>query len=147
MSTLGQELRLFTVAEAQSMLPLVRSIVRGIVEDHSQLQQRIVEARMQHHEPSAGARDPSPARRSPAPHATESGEDAELKSRVEEAVAELAALGVEFKDFDLGLVDFPARRGQEVVHLCWKHGEERISYWHPLEEGLAGRRDLDEMVE
>lgn len=148
MPTLGQELRLFTLEEAQRMLPLVRSIVRGIVEDHGLLQQKTAEARMQRREATPGRREAAPGKRAATPqNAAERAEITELKARVEEALGELAALGVEFKDFDIGLVDFPARRKQEVVHLCWRHGEERIGYWHPLEEGMAGRRDLDELVE
>jgi hypothetical protein len=46
------------------------------------------------------------------------------------------------KDIDVGLVDFPVRRGDETVLLCWKVGEDRIRFWHGLEEGYAGRKPL-----
>jgi hypothetical protein len=71
----------------------------------------------------------------------------ELTSRVNEALAELDALGVEFKGYEQGLVDFPARRNHEVIYLCWKYDEERIAYWHSLEGGYGGRRELDEEIE
>jgi hypothetical protein len=58
------------------------------------------------------------------------------------AVDELTSLGVEVKDPDEGLVDFPALRRGETVLLCWKLGEDEIAYWHTLEGGFAGRRPL-----
>jgi hypothetical protein len=65
-------------------------------------------------------------------------EAAEVARRVEE----LTALGVLVKDLDQGLVDFPARRGDEDVLLCWRLGEDEVAYWHSVEEGFAGRRSL-----
>lgn len=55
---------------------------------------------------------------------------------------EIQALGVLVKDLDTGLVDFPALRGGEEVLLCWQLGEDEIRYWHGLEEGFAGRKEL-----
>lgn len=56
----------------------------------------------------------------------------------------IQSLGVEMKDPTLGLVDFPADRGDEVVYLCWKEGEEEIVAWHDLTSGYAGRRPIRE---
>jgi hypothetical protein len=58
------------------------------------------------------------------------------------AIDALNDLGVEVKDIDEGLVDFPALRRGETVLLCWKLGEEEIAYWHTIEDGFAGRRPL-----
>jgi hypothetical protein len=69
-----------------------------------------------------------------------------LIALAEEAAAcveELAALGVQVKDLDSGLVDFPAVRDGEPVLLCWRVGEEQVGYWHGLEDGFAGRRPID----
>jgi hypothetical protein len=68
--------------------------------------------------------------------------DALLKE-LEACVGELEALGILVKDVDLGLVDFPARRRGEHVLLCWHVGEERVAFWHGLEEGYAGRKPVD----
>jgi hypothetical protein len=57
-------------------------------------------------------------------------------------VAELEALGVEFKGFDLGLVDFPSEMNGRVVHLCWRLGEPAIQHWHEVGAGFAGRQPL-----
>jgi hypothetical protein len=57
-------------------------------------------------------------------------------------VDELAEYGVEVKDLDEGLVDFPALHRGETVLLCWKLGEDEVAYWHTLDAGFAGRRPL-----
>jgi hypothetical protein len=50
--------------------------------------------------------------------------------------------GIELKDIDTGLVDFPAvMNGQEVL-LCWKQGEDQIRYYHGEQDGFAGRRPI-----
>jgi len=59
-----------------------------------------------------------------------------------QVIDELTEAGVEVKDIDEGLVDFPALRHGETVLLCWKLGEDEIRYWHTLESGFAGRRPL-----
>jgi hypothetical protein len=57
-------------------------------------------------------------------------------------VDEIGAHGALVKDVDEGLIDFPARRGDETVLLCWRLGEDEIAYWHTVEDGFAGRRPL-----
>jgi hypothetical protein len=63
---------------------------------------------------------------------------ASLKADVEH----LAALGILLRDPETGLVDFPSEREGRPVYLCWRLGEERISHWHDLESGFAGRKPL-----
>jgi hypothetical protein len=57
-------------------------------------------------------------------------------------VSELHELGVQVKDLDSGLVDFPSLRGGEPVLLCWRVGEDEVAFWHGLEDGFAGRQPL-----
>lgn len=52
--------------------------------------------------------------------------------------------GVELKDIDMGLVDFPALIDGEEVLLCWRQGEESIRYYHSRHEGFAGRKPISE---
>jgi hypothetical protein len=61
---------------------------------------------------------------------------------IAECVRQINQAGVQVKDVDEGLLDFPARRGDEDVLLCWKVGEPEIAFWHGLEEGFAGRKPL-----
>lgn len=58
------------------------------------------------------------------------------------ALQQLAALGCVLKDMNLGLVDFYSLRNGEPVFLCWRLGEERIQFWHGLEDGYAGRKPI-----
>ena len=62
------------------------------------------------------------------------------------AIAKCADLieeaGAQIKSLEEGLLDFPALRGDEVVLLCWKLGEDEIGYWHGVDEGFAGRKPL-----
>ncbi|MGH3050300.1 MAG: DUF2203 domain-containing protein [Gaiellaceae bacterium] len=57
-------------------------------------------------------------------------------------VDEIGSHGAQVKDLDEGLIDFPALRDGETVLLCWLLGEDEIAYWHPVEDGFAGRREL-----
>ncbi len=57
-------------------------------------------------------------------------------------VEKLNDLGVQVKDLDEGLIDFPALRGDEEVLLCWRLGEDEIGFWHGADEGFAGRKSL-----
>jgi hypothetical protein len=57
-------------------------------------------------------------------------------------IDEIGEQGAEVKDLDEGLIDFPALRRGETVLLCWRLGEDRIRYWHTVEDGFAGRQPL-----
>src|SRR4051794_829007 len=64
--------------------------------------------------------------------------------RLQEAMEEITEYGCQVKDLDIGLLDFPTLyRGREVL-LCWRLGEQKIEYWHDLEEGFRGRKPIDE---
>jgi hypothetical protein len=68
-----------------------------------------------------------------------------VAEQLSRTVDEIQQTGCLIKDLEMGLVDFPSRRGDEEVYLCWKLGEARIGYWHGIEEGFAGRKPLDEV--
>jgi hypothetical protein len=70
-------------------------------------------------------------------------EFAKLARELQEVVDELALIGVQVKDADTGLLDFPADRGGEQVLLCWRVGETEVGWYHGLEDGFAGRRRID----
>ncbi|HKR29149.1 MAG TPA: DUF2203 domain-containing protein [Terriglobales bacterium] len=66
--------------------------------------------------------------------------------RIKDVVAEIDATGVQVKDLDMGLLDFPCVVDGKTILLCWKMGEEKITHWHDLEEGYAGRKLIDETI-
>ena len=65
-----------------------------------------------------------------------------IADRLTTGVRRIAELGVEVKDLDHGLIDFPSLRDGRVVYLCWRLGEGPIAYWHELDGGFAGRQPL-----
>ena len=68
--------------------------------------------------------------------------------KAKDAIAEINAIGVQVKDLDMGLLDFPCKvESGEIVLLCWKLGETAITHWHGLEEGYAGRKPIDERIQ
>ena len=64
--------------------------------------------------------------------------------RVRESIAEIDSIGVQVKDLDAGLLDFPFRLDDQVVLLCWRMGEPAIEHWHTVESGFQGRKPVDE---
>lgn len=66
-----------------------------------------------------------------------------LTARLTTEVESLRKEGIEIKDLSGGLVDFYTIRHGEVVHLCWRRGEEKIGYYHTIEGGFRNRQPLD----
>jgi hypothetical protein len=129
--------RLFTIDQANAMLPLVRAITS----DLSALAKDVVERRHRLALLTSG-RDFKPGD----PYSDELAQmEAELErdaSRLQEYVDELRQLGVEPKGAVEGLVDFPCQLDGKLVLLCWKLGESEVLYWHELDAGFAGRQPL-----
>jgi hypothetical protein len=131
-------MKLYTVQEANRTLPLVRRIVDDIVGSYVRWQHTVREFEIV----SAGVRAEQPDER-----ATTLQNDAQrLASEIAGFVRELEQLGVEFKGYDLGLVDFPSQMGDRTVYLCWRLGEPDVRYWHELDGGFAGRQPIEPLA-
>lgn len=128
--------KVFTVEEANRMLPLVRAIVRDIVELAQDLQQR--EERLERIRSGNKTRLGNAHQEELQQSQMELAKDA---ARLEEFHDELRKLGVELKGYD-GLIDFPSRMDGREVYLCWKLGEAEVAHWHELDAGYAGRQKL-----
>ncbi len=74
------------------------------------------------------------------------GEMTGAMERLEKEIQKLEELGCVLKDMNIGLIDFPAVRLGTRVWLCWKLGEESVSFWHDLHEDYAGRKPVEEKV-
>lgn len=124
----------FTVEQANRMLPLVRRIAEDLVNDYARWQDALREYERLALASSIELPDArlAPLQRS----AQRYGDD------VQHYLAELAALGVECKSVELGLIDFPGEVDGEPACLCWKVGEPAVEWWHRPEDGFAGRRPL-----
>lgn len=129
--------RLFTVEQANAMLPLVRAIVADIATLASELQERRgrLAAMTEGRELEEG--NPYDDELSQVERDLQQDEE-----RIRGYLQELADLHVELKDPFTGLVDFPHERGGRVVYLCWRLGEGNIEHWHELDAGFAGRQPL-----
>ena len=66
--------------------------------------------------------------------------------RIKDSLAEIDAAGVQVKDLDIGLLDFPCVVEDRVILLCWKLGEKSIAHWHSTEEGFANRKPIDDKI-
>lgn len=73
-----------------------------------------------------------------------------LKQQLNNAITEFYAAseilektGVVIKSIDQGLLDFPSKRFDEDVWLCWKYGEKEIKFWHDLDSGFMGRKPVE----
>jgi hypothetical protein len=67
-------------------------------------------------------------------------ETAEIREGMRTLLVHLSELGVELRDIEMGLVDFPGDREGEPVWLCWRLSDARVAFWHPTDEGYATRR-------
>jgi len=124
----------FTVEQANATLPLVRRIVEDIVLQYRRWQDRVREFEVVTANSTADRPDA---------RAEELQQEAQaLAAEIEGYVGELAELGIEFKGYDLGLVDFPAEVGGRAAYLCWKLGEPAVQHWHEVGAGYADRRPI-----
>lgn len=125
-------MKIFTVQEANALLPNVRTIVGKIQRAHRRISRYRDDAKK-------------------AAEAAERGGGgfvdgvayAAVLTELTSHLSELEALGVQLKDFERGLVDFPSLRDGRVVLLCWQLGEgDELEYWHDVDAGFAGRTPL-----
>jgi hypothetical protein len=134
--------RTFTLEEAQTLIPVLESLLRSAMEGKKLIQE--VEAELQ----EAGSRIFLSggsnvdvlrlARRKAARNKAE--------QTVKDSLAEINATGVQVKDLDIGLLDFPCQIEDQIILLCWKLGENKITHWHGLTEGFRGRKPIDDRM-
>jgi hypothetical protein len=129
--------RLFTIEQANAMLPLVRAITA----DLAGLARDVMERRHRLALLTAG-RDLKPGDPYSDELAQMEGDLERDAARLQEYVEELRELGVEPKGAVEGLIDFPCELDGRIVYLCWRLGEPEVLYWHDLDAGFVGRQPL-----
>jgi hypothetical protein len=129
--------RLFTVEQANEALESLRPIAERMVEHRRALTRAQVRQAELVTQIAGNGGDLSPGEVRDAAE-----EVAREVDGLADCVRRLDEAGVQVKDLDEGLLDFPARRGDDDVLLCWKVGEPAVAYWHGLDEGFAGRKPL-----
>ncbi|HJR05727.1 MAG TPA: DUF2203 domain-containing protein [Pyrinomonadaceae bacterium] len=125
-------MKLFTLSEANALLPKVRRIAAAISRAHESVKSLQEDARAAAERADAGGG-----------FMAEGVRYVTALLSLSERTDELEALGVQLKDYERGLLDFPSMREGRVVLLCWQLGEgDRIEWWHDLETGFAGRQPI-----
>ena len=125
-------MKLFTVAEANALLPTVQQILKRIQSARKKLASYQDEAKAAAENADQGGGGMSDGLRY-----------ANFLIDFTSQTSELDVLGVQLKDFDRGLVDFPSLRDGRVVLLCWQIGEgDELEWWHNVEDGFAGRTPI-----
>jgi hypothetical protein len=132
--------RRFSLAEAQSLIPRVDRLLREAVSLKSQYQEaeQEMQAIMQRVTLMGGMmvdRD--------GVIDTRNRRD-ETRSKLGTAIEQVQEVGCVVKDLDIGLIDFPTLFRDEEVYLCWKLGEDKIAFWHGVDEGFRGRKAIDQ---
>ena len=122
--------KLFTVEEANALLPKLKELLDDVAIHRDALRQRAprLEPILQAAKTNGGGRVGS-----------EYGVEA---YNLYLAIERIRGLGVILKDLDMGLLDFPHERDGRVVFLCWHPPEESVAFWHEIEAGYAGRQPL-----
>ena len=125
-------MKLFTVEEANALLPAARQIVLRIKRSRQRLSRLSSQAKLAAENAEQGGGGMADGML----YAT-------LLTGFTAEMAELDSLGVQLKDFDRGLIDFPSLRDGRVVLLCWQLGEgDELEWWHDVDAGFAGRTPL-----
>src|SRR5215470_16584667 len=134
--------RTFTYDEAQSLLPVLESLLRTSIDGKKLIE--TIDAEFQevaHRVFLAGGMHLNIIHL-----ARRKAEREKAIQRVKDAMAEIDAMGVQVKDLDIGLLDFPCEVEGSTILLCWKLGEKGITHWHSVSEGFAGRKPIDERI-
>ncbi|MGA8646001.1 MAG: DUF2203 domain-containing protein [Candidatus Sulfotelmatobacter sp.] len=134
--------RTFTLDEAQSLLPILESLLRAAIDGKKLMEEVEGETQSLSHRIflNGGTHVDVVA------VARRKAERAKAEQRAKDALAEIDSIGVQVKDLDIGLLDFPCDVEGRIVLLCWKMGEHSITHWHGTEEGFAGRKPIDERI-
>lgn len=134
--------RTFTLDEAQSLLPVLESLLRTAINSKKLMEE--VEAELQSLSQRIFLNGGTHV--DVIPVARRKAESAKAEQRIKDALAEIDSIGVQVKDLDIGLLDFPCLVDGEIILLCWKLGEKSITHWHGTQEGFAGRKPVDERI-
>lgn len=134
--------RTFTLQEAQALLPILESLLKQAIQSKKLIEE--VDAELQetaHRVFLNGGTLVNVVHL-----ARRKSEREKAIQRLKDVIAEIDATGVQVKDLDVGLLDFPCKVEGEIILLCWKLGEEKIAHWHSTTDGFAGRKPIDDRI-
>jgi hypothetical protein len=134
--------RSFTLQEAEALLPILESLLRAAIDGKKLIE--VVDGEFQ--EVAHRVFLNGGTYLNIVCLARRKAEREKAIHRVKDSLAEIDATGVQVKDLDMGLLDFPCVVDGRTVLLCWKLGENGITHWHGVDEGFAGRKPIDERI-
>lgn len=134
--------RTFTLQEAQDLLPVLESLLRTAIDGKKAIEQIEHEFKESSNRVFLSGGSLVDVVRL----ASRKREKTKIVQRVKDALAEIDAIGVQVKDLDIGLLDFPCVVDDRVILLCWKLGEKAIAHWHGTNEGYRFRKPIDEKI-
>ena len=134
--------RTFTLDEAQSLLPVLESLLRTAISAKKVVDEADAEQQVLQHRVFLNGGTFLDI----VPLARRKAERAKAEQRAKDALAEIDSIGVQVKDLSIGLLDFPCAVEGQTILLCWKLGEKSITHWHGVQEGFAGRKPIDERI-
>jgi hypothetical protein len=134
--------RTFTLDEAQSLLPVLESLLRTAIAGKKVIEEFEAEQQELNHRIFLNGGTHVDV----VPLARRKAERVKAEQRAKDALAEIDSIGVQVKDLDIGLLDFPCEVEGEIILLCWKLGETSITHWHGTQEGFGGRKPIDERI-
>ena len=134
--------RTFTLDEAQSLLPVLESLLRTAIKAKKLIEEFDAEIQALHHRIFLNGGMFLEI----LPLARRKAERTRAEQHAKDAIAEIHSIGVQVKDLDMGLLDFPCEVEGQTILLCWKLGEKSITHWHGVQEGFAGRKPIDQRI-
>ena len=123
-------MKTFTLEQANALVPMIADLLEHVTETRNQLV--AASESLQSVVQKAGGNGGSKA----------GSEYALMLQHLNALLGTFKEWGIELKDIDEGLVDFPSYRDGRIVYLCWKRGETRIEFWHDMDSGFAGRQPV-----
>jgi hypothetical protein len=135
------ETRFFSVAEANALVPTLAASFQRMLQLRSELRSTYGELEKLGYSPTwETLRSPAEV---PGHVRSSHGRFLALAMAMAEEFESVVERGVQVKDPETGLCDFPSLRDERVVLLCWRLGEAEVSFWHELDAGYSGRHGLD----
>lgn len=122
----------YTIEQANALIPQVRAVLLQLAVE----QRRLDASHAEMHRQLDANGDPASA----AAAGRREAEVAEIREGMRTLLVHLGEIGVELRDMEMGLVDFPGERDGARVWLCWRLADPTVAFWHGTDEGYASRK-------
>lgn len=129
---MSSDRRSYTIEEANDLIPQVRAVLLQLAVE----QRRLDASHAEMHRQLDANGDPQAA----AAAVRQESEVSDIREGMRTLLAHLGEMGIELRDVEMGLVDFPGERAGQRIWLCWRLADPRVAFWHGTDEGYASRQ-------